>query len=459
MTTTTEQQEFDKKYQAALKIIKDALTAFGLNLQMGHLPFFHCLFLNLRLIFTTELPTLATDGINLLINPIFVEKQCTVNGNIVNRNAIPLFMHELLHVALQHNSRRAGRDPKIWNYVADCIVNHMVENVINKSQLPQFFLESAITFDNFFPAEIHKKYPDLKNLSVEELYMIAESNRKKLNMDKTPSFGNSPPKKRKGDKQNQGENGEHDHKQCGCFTPSQENSSDKLKEEIKKATGNKSQKELQDELKVAIQQATAAARMREHSGLKGNDARFVDFISNRPEIDWRTILWKFLTPAPTDFGSFDRRFFSQGLYIEELKSDRVVISVCVDTSGSIDHKELGSFIAEIKGMLFAFPEVIVNLYYADAGIFGPYKLDAGSEIPKAQGGGGTDFRPFFKKIEEDKTNEDMNGMRLAVYLTDGFGTFPEIKDIPQELQTLWVITAGGLEESKFPFGSTVRKID
>jgi hypothetical protein len=42
---------------------------------------------------------------------------------------------------------------------------------------------------------------------------------------------------------------------------------------------------------------------------------------------------------------------------------------------------------------------------------------------------------------------------VLVYLTDGFGTFPnETPDHP----TLWVVTPGGLESENFPFGNVVR---
>jgi predicted metal-dependent peptidase len=40
-----------------------------------------------------------------------------------------------------------------------------------------------------------------------------------------------------------------------------------------------------------------------------------------------------------------------------------------------------------------------------------------------------------------------------VYLTDGWGEFPEH---PPHLPTLWVITPGGRDDADFPFGETVR---
>ena len=42
---------------------------------------------------------------------------------------------------------------------------------------------------------------------------------------------------------------------------------------------------------------------------------------------------------------------------------------------------------------------------------------------------------------------------VAIYLTDGYGPFP---DPAPKLPTLWVVTPGGLALEKFPFGERVR---
>mgnify|MGYP003338063835 FL=1 len=64
------------------------------------------------------------------------------------------------------------------------------------------------------------------------------------------------------------------------------------------------------------------------------------------------------------------------------------------------------------------------------------------------GGGGTAFEPFFEALE--KSPPDM-----AVYLTDGFGSFPPKAP---HFPTLWVVTPGGLSSDKFPFGDMARML-
>ena len=41
---------------------------------------------------------------------------------------------------------------------------------------------------------------------------------------------------------------------------------------------------------------------------------------------------------------------------------------------------------------------------------------------------------------------------MAVYLTDGYGDFPDQSLIP----TLWLVTHDGLEKESFPFGEIIR---
>ena len=48
------------------------------------------------------------------------------------------------------------------------------------------------------------------------------------------------------------------------------------------------------------------------------------------------------------------------------------------------------------------------------------------------------------------------GLSACVYLTDGYGTFP---DDAVRRDTIWVVTPGGLDEEEFPFGRVIRLID
>jgi predicted metal-dependent peptidase len=74
-------------------------------------------------------------------------------------------------------------------------------------------------------------------------------------------------------------------------------------------------------------------------------------------------------------------------------------------------------------------------------------------VPPPVGGGGTSFRPFFERLAAER---DSWIATVAVYLTDGYGEFPSAA--PSD-PLLWVVTPGGLDLSRFPFGEAVRLIE
>jgi predicted metal-dependent peptidase len=171
-----------------------------------------------------------------------------------------------------------------------------------------------------------------------------------------------------------------------------------------------------------------------------------------PKLDWRAYLWRYLVQTPTDYTGFDRRFVGRGLYLETLVGESVRVHVCVDTSGSVNPEHLRAFGAELQAILSAYPHLLCELYYADAKVYGPYRLNADSPLPPPIGGGGTDFRPFFQQVE---ATQDGWTPTLAIYLTDGFGSFPAAAP---NYPVLWVVTPGGSSLDRFPFGEAVRLV-
>ena len=171
---------------------------------------------------------------------------------------------------------------------------------------------------------------------------------------------------------------------------------------------------------------------------------------NQPQIDWRQALLNYLTTSPNDYAGFDRRFIAAGCYDDCLDGQTVRVDVCIDTSGSIGEKELGVFISELAGILQSYPEVNCDLYWADTVAYGPYSIEDLASVPKPEGGGGTCFKDFFIKSAA-MTDKEPAG--IAIYLTDGYGSFPE-EEPP--IDTLWVVSHDGLNLNKFPFGLAVK---
>ena len=81
--------------------------------------FFAALTLQAKLEISLHIPTAATDGERIFVNPEFFSGM-----TIVEQEGV--LLHEVLHAALLHVPRRGGRDPMIWNIAADIVVNGII---------------------------------------------------------------------------------------------------------------------------------------------------------------------------------------------------------------------------------------------------------------------------------------------------------------------------------------------
>lgn len=377
------------------------VSATRLRLRM-HAPFFAALAMFAEVRFTEAVPMAATDGKTLWFHP-------QVYGDLAAEERDALFLHELLHAALLHPLRRGVREVKTFNIAADIVVNGMVAGEASL-QLPSGAIRD----------------PKLEHLSVEEIYELLQK---------------QPPR------------------QCPSLPLVDLLSPDAINSKAANSATNteleqsahslQERHELEAHWKQAIQQARVLAQSQGKGELPAGVLRHLDAIAD-PQLDWRSQLWRYLVHTPNDYSGFDRRFIHQGLYLDHLEGESVEVYCCIDTSGSVGEEELSLFLGELQGILSAYPMLRCWLFYADASCYGPYELMDGSDIPAPKGGGGTDFRPFFKKVARHWNREKQ---AVCVYLTDGYGDFP--KQEP-ELSTLWVVVPGGLDDEEFPWGEVVR---
>jgi predicted metal-dependent peptidase len=82
-------------------------------------PFFGTLLFRLGSQARSSIATMATDGVSLYFNPQFVEtlSAAEIAGTLA---------HEVMHPALQHHTRRGGRNPRRWNMACDYAINPML---------------------------------------------------------------------------------------------------------------------------------------------------------------------------------------------------------------------------------------------------------------------------------------------------------------------------------------------
>ncbi|MFC3835000.1 MULTISPECIES: DUF2201 family putative metallopeptidase [Deinococcus] len=350
----------------------------------GKSAFFATLLLHAEFVPSREVAAAGTDGERVYVNP---EVAASLPSDVLDG----LLLHEVLHAALSHVQRRGPREKKRWNRSADLIVNGMVD----AAGLPT-------------PPQ-SRRDEHLEKLSVEEVYTSLEGEAEGDGEDEGDDLLDSPP----GD------------------APAKQGK-----------PGQSPQRQWQQ----ALAQARSVDAM---GGGKGDDPLGLhrELMRLAPaRLDWRAHLWRFLARTPVDFGGFDRRFVGRGLYLEALDDESLTALIAVDTSGSVDDDAVRALVGEVQGVLGAYPHVKATLYYADTEAYGPHVLTAGGDIPPPQGGGGTDFRPIFRLLDEHEPD-------VLIYLTDGYGDFPEAAPA---LSTLWVVPPGGLEDEGFPFGEVLR---
>lgn len=394
--------------------IERIISASLLRLRMKS-PFFATLALFTRVQATQTLPTAATDGQDIFINEEFVQSLSSpqVDG---------LLLHEVLHAALLHVVRRGQREPMLWNVAADIVVNGMI------AQHKGFELPEGGIRD-----------PKLEHLSVEEIYEILLKNTTVYSLCELDLL-TQPPLDASADGQDC--HGKQENPQSKIHNPQSQIDSGSL--------GQAKQASLEAHWRNAMQQAMVVARSSNSQGnIPAGIQRELGALT-QAQLDWRSYLWRYLVRTPTDFTGFDRRFIGRKLYLEALEGESVQVFVAVDTSGSVGDREMRLFLSEVLGILNAYPHLDCELYYADADAYGPYSLTNNSQIPRPVGGGGTSFVPFFEKVTASR---DWYTSGVCVYLTDGYGTFPEK---PPALPVLWIVTPGGLGLEQFPFGEAVR---
>lgn len=354
-------------------------------------PFFATLLLFARIRETESIATAATDGRDIMVNPDYAAR-------LSNTELDGLLAHEVMHCALNHVMRRQGRDAWLWNVAADIVVNGQLAAA--GFSLPGNALHDA----------------KLEKFAAEEVYsllmQLTDNARKKFvlpGMDLLEGDG----------------------------------------------AATESSTELSVYWKGARQQAHMVARMVANGKGRGMDPSDLSpeyALLDEGQLNWRQHLWRFMVSTPTDFSGFDRRFVGEGMYLDAVEGESVDVLLCLDTSGSVGPDELGQFRAEVLSILRCYPHIRATLFFADTALHGPFRITHENPWPEPAGGGGTSFVPFFKWLDEHPQHYPP---RLSVYLTDGFGVFPEA---PHAESVLWVVSPGGLPSTDFPFGEVARLV-
>ncbi|WP_071871188.1 vWA domain-containing protein [Atopomonas hussainii] len=395
--------------------MRDFVSAYLVKVRRSH-PFFATLSLCMEYVFTDSVQQFDCDGRSARLNPSYF-------GGLTSDQRTATLLHITLHCALHHHTRRGHRIIEIWNTAADIVVN----NIIREASLcppPNTAVEQRYN-----------------NYSVEYIYSLLVSRAEALN---APDFNKAISDDGSMLLQQNG-SARADKALADSIQALYPSVKDVLP--IDSTDGPKvsgSVQRLESYWRSALRRAILSEQLNNQGRglLSANLKRIVGSVL-APLIDWRTVLWRFMSKTAFDFCGYDRRFVHLGMYLDQLETDSLKVYVAVDTSGSIGRELLDKFLAEVISIERCYG-VQGSLYFVDAEVYGPFPLTHAYRLREVAGGGGTDFRPFFAQMEKDRNPFES---AVCIYLTDGDGTFPSV---PPNLPVLWVTPMGDCE--RFPFG-------
>lgn len=382
--------------------------------------------------FVIGVPLLPDDGIPTACTN-FTEIKFNPNWLLGGHDDVPLrhrdevvfvLGHEVLHMSFKHGIRMGFREPKLWNVACDYAINLILhDGEVGRMPEPDTKKGDVKLLDERF-----------RNMSAEAIYDILEKQNKKQNGGKSGGKLKINGVIIDLSKDDPGGTG-------GFEKPVNPDGSELS--EAQKA-------DLERDIDAKTSASAQAAKMQGKlpSGLE----RFIK-AAMAPEVDWRERLRMFVSkqfPSDYSWSRPNRRHLWQDLYLPHVEKTGVgEILTIMDTSGSVEYShpksEGAQYYAEIKAIFDDVCPSKMHVMYCDAEVAGYDVFDQGEEpYLKPRGGGGTDFRPPFTKVEQEGLQ-----IQCAIYLTDGYGSFP---DKPPPYPVLWVCTTDVVA----PWGETIR---
>jgi len=388
-------------------------------------PFFGHLAIGLEVTEKKNMPmaTMATDGRHLFYDPKFVTE--TPLDELAG-----VIAHEVMHCALNHLSRRQGRDER-WNLAADFAVNDAIQHDFPLPGMPLVPGKTPGT-DDFIGRSSDYIYSKLlEPIYINVTYVPMDSH---VEWD---DWGKNGKDKGKGDK-DKDEKGDG---KSGASEPSLDGNDG----------GGDDEEEIDDleqQWRERVAQATTIARMQ--GKLPAHIEELVGGIL-QPKLIWKHILQEMIVScAKSDFRILppNKRYLWMPLYLPSVKGEEINIAVCIDSSGSISNDQLCEFLSEVKGICEQYSNYTIYLMTCDAQIHQRWELHEYDPIPfekmTIQGRGGTSFVPPIEAAEKECLP-----ISSFVYLTDMAGTFP---DKEPSFPVIWISTEEG---AKPPFGFVI----
>jgi len=358
-------------------------------------PLFGTIASKIELVLNDDIQAFKSDGIKLEYNSDFINSLSISEMEFV-------FANGAMHASLAHESRKNNRLGWLWQMATDLAINDMlVQNGMDRPELAQY----RKRFEGMYAEEIYAELVD---------DILREDEDLEYEADDSDDVQNSDNKNKSNDNQ-------------------------QLEEELAQ--------EIEQAQQLFEEFANATLLSEEKKGdLPLHVERFFT-ITQDGKIDWREELKYAIDRFYKDDYTLmppNKKFLHAGIYLPSSTSQRFKLVVAVDSSGSVDEKLLDIFLSELNFLMSTIPNYEIDLLVCDDKIQMHKTFYSGDILEvDIKGGGGTDFRPVFKFIDEN-----LQDIKLLLYFTDLDGFFP--KEIPN-YDLKWITP----KEKKMPFGEVI----
>lgn len=405
--------------------------------------------------------TAATDGTKIYFD-------CEFYSTLTEKQRQFVLAHEVWHNIFLHFVRRQARDMDMWNIATDCEINHMLQNE-----------GMEVMKDACFPPPIvaGKNAEDIYAYLMKEQQQQQkqqgggagqgddddgeEGDEQDNGQGGSQSGGGSSGKQKKG-KGNQsqgGAGGNKGKKKGNGYGNNQTKHGNQFDRHMYEGEGagegeekqgkwgpkgfdkdfNPSMKdgrELENSIKEMVTSVAQSIERKQGHLPAGIDSLVQEML--KPEINWKEALSQFVTKTLGGSHSWarcSRHALGRGMYLPGKTDQKIKAALILDTSGSY-LQDLPKFLAEFKALVESFGSYEITLIQCDAEVQDVKTYDADTPMEfdkfKVKGGGGSDFRPAFKKLRE--VGDDFN---CCITFTDGYITMPTY---PPPYPTLFVLT-------------------
>jgi len=350
-------------------------------------PYFGTLASKLKLVVNDDIEAFKSDGVRLEYNSKYMQKLELSEMEFILANGA-------MHASLAHESRKNKRSAWLWQMATDMAINDML--VENGLDMP-------------YGAEYRKRFA---GLYAEEIY-----------------------EELKADILRDDEDLEYEADNADDVQDKKDDTHKKDKSQSKEQTKQQIQEEMLQEQLLAQQAIALLEKEFKKGEAPSSIERFfkMDYFG---KIDWREELKSALDRYFRDDYTLlppSKKLLSYGIYLPSSISQTFRLVIAVDSSGSVDEELLGLFLSEINFLMSLVQNYQIELLVCDDKIHSHKTFYTGDSLEvELKGGGGTDFRPVFRFVEEN-----FDDVKLLLYFTDLEGTFPN--ELPN-YEVKWVST-------------------